>query len=305
MTPTDNRSNTGGTRVAADAGGDVDKILDHNRLQLSALLDGELPLDEARFLLRRLEHDDELGGCWERWQFCGDILRGQAGALLPGGFAQRVAAAVASDRGAATTTATGGHRWLRWSGSAALAASVAVIALLLVRQSPDAKAPAAPAAQVATTTAPAIERPVASVPADALPEHPLPDRSPDRSTQLASALAVADVPRRMTNRRSRGQSQRAAKRASTRAPAELSVAVATSGASAPVDPFSNVSMSGSTLPDRPWPRALLPGSHASGAFTVDYGNHGARPSFYPFAPRTLPVAPAEGESARDEPRTEQ
>jgi negative regulator of sigma E activity len=302
MTPIDNQSNAGGKCVASDAGGDVDKILDHNRLQLSALLDGELPLDEARFLLRRLEHDDELGGCWERWQLCGDVLRGQAGALLPSGFAQRVAAAVAGDRVAAPVTATGGHRWLRWSGSAALAASVAVIAVLLVRQSPDANAPAAPATQVATTTAPAVER---TVPAPAVPEHPLPEKTPDHSTQLVSALAVADVPRRVANRRSRGQSQRAAKRSPTRAPVEMPVAIAASGGAAPVDPFSNLDMSGSTLPNRPWPRALLPGAHASGAFTVDYGNHGARPSFYPFAPRTLPVAPAEGEGGREDPRSEQ
>jgi negative regulator of sigma E activity len=305
MTPTDNQSNAGGTRTAADAGSDVDKILDHNRLQLSALLDGELPLEEARFLLRRLQHDDELGGCWERWQLCGDVLRGQSGALLPSGFAQRVSAAVAGDRGAATTTATSSHRWLRWSGSAALAASVAVIALLLVRQSPDAQVPAVPASQVATATpAPAVERPVATVPPPVVPD--LPEKSPDQSTQLVSALAVADVPRRMTNRRSRGQSQRAARRSATRAPVEMPVAIAASGAApAPVDPFSNVTMPDSTLPNRPWPRALLPGTHASGAFTVDYGNPGTRSSFYPFVPRTMPVTPAEGDGGREELRNEQ
>ena len=39
----------------------VDKILDHNRLQLSALVDGELSPHEARFLLRRLQHDPAHG----------------------------------------------------------------------------------------------------------------------------------------------------------------------------------------------------------------------------------------------------
>jgi negative regulator of sigma E activity len=305
MTPTDKRSDAGGTPRVGDASGGVDRILDHNRLQLSALLDGELPLDEARFLLRRLEHDDALGGCWERWQLCGDILRGQAGALLPGGFAQRVAAAVANDRDAATATAAGGHRWLRWSGSAALAASVAVIALLLVRQSPDAGAPAAPPAQVATTTpAPVPESPVATAPAPVVPDHPSPGKSPERATQLASALAVADVPRRAANRRSRGQSQRAARRSPIRAPVEMPVAIAASGAAAPVDPFSNVSLPDATLPGRPWPRALLPGSSAGGAFTVDYGSHGTQSAFSPFAPRMVPVAPAQDEGDRDVPRSE-
>ena len=49
-----------------------------HREQLSALVDGELGADEARFLLRRMEHDPELAGCQERWQLLGDVMRGQA-----------------------------------------------------------------------------------------------------------------------------------------------------------------------------------------------------------------------------------
>ena len=60
-----------------------DKFDTHYRLQLSSMMDGELSLDEARFLLRRLRHDEELNGCWERWQLCGDVLRGQAQAPAP------------------------------------------------------------------------------------------------------------------------------------------------------------------------------------------------------------------------------
>ena len=74
-----------------------DKVLDHNRLQLSAMLDGALAPDQARFLLRRLQHDEELAGCWSRWQLAGDILRGQGAAMVPAGFAQRVAAMVAAE----------------------------------------------------------------------------------------------------------------------------------------------------------------------------------------------------------------
>ncbi|KKD57016.1 hypothetical protein VM57_14525 [Stenotrophomonas maltophilia] len=46
-----------------------------HREQLSALVDGELGADEARFLLRRMEHDPELAGCQERWQLLGDVIR--------------------------------------------------------------------------------------------------------------------------------------------------------------------------------------------------------------------------------------
>ena len=65
--------------------------------QLSALVDGELGADEARFLLRRMEHDPELAGCQERWQLLGDVMRGQASALAPAGFSAAVAAAIAAE----------------------------------------------------------------------------------------------------------------------------------------------------------------------------------------------------------------
>ena len=39
-----------------------DKLDLHQRQQLSALVDGELAPDQARFLLRRLQHDAELSG---------------------------------------------------------------------------------------------------------------------------------------------------------------------------------------------------------------------------------------------------
>ncbi len=265
----------------------IDKILDHNRLQLSALIDGELPPDEARFLLRRLQHDGELGDCWERWQLCGDVLRGQiAGMLLPPGFAARVATAIALEPGA-TRVVTSIPRWLRWGGGAALAASVAVIALVLLRQSPQATPSATQtpsqiaAAMRAPRTAP-VPGPTATIPATDIAT---------QTAQLATAVAVADVPRRMGVRRSRGQSQRAAVRASTRAVAAAPIAIAVSNgsnATSPVDPFSARRVS---MPSRPWPRALLPGSSANGAFTVDYGNKvsATSPSFNPFEPRTAPA----------------
>ncbi|CCP12772.1 Sigma-E factor negative regulatory protein [Stenotrophomonas maltophilia SKK35] len=68
-----------------------------HREQLSALVDGELGADEARFLLRRMEHDPELAGCQERWQLLGDVMRGQAPALAPAGFSAAVSAAIAAE----------------------------------------------------------------------------------------------------------------------------------------------------------------------------------------------------------------
>nr|HBK47098.1 hypothetical protein [Xanthomonadaceae bacterium] len=75
----------------------TDKFEIHYRQQLSALIDGELPADESRFLLRRLERDEELIGCQERWQLCGDVLRGAACAPAPQDFAAKVGAALAAE----------------------------------------------------------------------------------------------------------------------------------------------------------------------------------------------------------------
>src|SRR5690554_8031265 len=92
-----------------------DKLYAHNRRQLSAMLDGELSPDQARFMLRRLQHDSGLADSWERWQVCGDVLRGQRNALLPADFAQKVSAAIAGDLQVPEARArSGGQRMLRW-----------------------------------------------------------------------------------------------------------------------------------------------------------------------------------------------
>jgi len=300
MTPSDSNPDT--TGLVRDPA--VDRILDHNRVQLSALVDGELPPEQSRFLLRRLEHDEELRRCWERWQLAGDVMRGLESVILPSGFADRVAVAVAAESSTAQI-ATRHPRWARWGGGAALAASVAVIAMFLVRQSPDASAPTSPVPTIVAISKPAPAAPVSPAPAAPV------TGVPDRAAQLATAVVVADAPRKVLARRSRGQSQRAALRAGTRATAEAPIAVAANSAPAPaanataVDPFSGQPVS---LPDRPWPRAMLPGSPASGAFTVDYGNRigndaAALHPFYPFVPRAgMPTSADQADPDAQPPR---
>jgi len=280
MTPRNDR--TDGDR-AAEPG--VDRILDHHRQQLSALMDGELPPDEARFLLRRLQHDPELLGCWTRWQLTGDCLRKRVEVPLPDSFAVAIAQAVARESKPAIA-GHAGHR-LRWAGGAAIAASAAVLALMLARQAPQASPDTVTVqARVASTpTSPPALAPVA-------PVTPTPERAPVSAGQLATALAVADVPRRIgASRRSRAQSQRAALRAPAQsqqvAHAQVDTAVATNSS---IDPFSGQHIS---LTDRPWPRALLPTSPASGSFNVDYGTRRTQtPALYPFAPRNAGDPPA-------------
>lgn len=270
----------------------TDKFDTHYSQQLSALMDGDLPPDQARFLLRRLEHDTELTGRWERWQLCGDVLRGQAQAPAPAGFAERIATVLATEstRSAADTgTRRGRGLLVRWGGGA-LAASVALIALFMVRQQvPDeARAPAAPTV--------AGQSPDATQPVS--PAMPVVQAA---ATVTAASVAVASVPRRdrETSRRSATRTQQAARSAAAnralpeRQVATAGVPVVHAIASAPAssnDPFSNVQIN-PTPSARPWPRAVLPQySGGSGAFNADYSSDRAAQAFYPFEPR-MPASP--------------
>ena len=274
----------------------TDKIDNHYFQQLSALMDGDLPPDQARFLLRRMEHDTELTGCWERWQLCGDALRGQAQAPAPAGFADRIALAIAAEpmRSAANSTSPRTRSNLaRWGGGA-LAASVAAIALFMVRQQVPDEAPSQTAPTVAN------QSPTAAPPSAASPDPAL----QTAATVTAASVAVASVPRRQNEaRRSATRSQQAARNAAAvrnapqRAVAAASVPVinalakapAGAGVNDPRDSFSNVQINAPAA--RPWPRAVLPQySSGSGAFNADYSTDRAAQTFYPFEPR-LPVNP--------------
>ena len=273
----------------------TDKIDNHYFQQLSALMDGDLPPDQARFLLRRMEHDTALTGCWERWQLCGDALRGQAQAPAPAGFADRIAFAIAAEpmRSAANAASPRTRSNLaRWGGGA-LAASVAAIALFMVRQQvPD---------ETPSQTPPAVaNQSPAAAPSAASPDPAL----QTAATVTAASVAVASIPRRQNEaRRSATRSQQAARNAAAvrnapeRAVAAASVPVINvlakaptgAGATDPRDSFSNVQISTPTA--RPWPRAVLPQySSGSGAFNADYSTDRAAQTFYPFEPR-LPVNP--------------
>ncbi len=277
-----------------------DKIEIHYRLQLSALMDGALPPDEARFLLRRMQHDTELGGCWERWQMAGETLRGRTAAPLPADFSQRVAALIAAEPAPALKPAVQSQRWMRWGGGA-LAASVALLALFMTRQqSPADAVPDRPTQIVAASSTPTPAPEPIAPPAPSTAD-------PNAAGALAAtAVAVAEVPRRAASRRAastRSQSQRAALRAS-RNNEDLPIAVASASTSADASGVHSIAVSNPAAPtavasndpfasqpiapSRPWPSATLP-QFSSGTLSVDYGTAGA---YYPFQPRLPNAAPA-------------
>ena len=124
------------------------------REQLSALMDGELPKDQVRFLLRGLDADAQLAQSWSRYQLAGAVIRRQA-AFVPvdAGFADRVMQAVSQQ-----SPGSGyGVRVLRWAGGGAIAAAVAVIALVGTRPVMQSPTPAATA--IASVPATPAQRP--------------------------------------------------------------------------------------------------------------------------------------------------
>src|SRR5690606_32851108 len=177
----------------------VDRLELHYRQQLSALVDGALAPDEARFLLRRLEHDQELAGSYERWQLYGDAMRGQLGRMAGPGFAAGVARALHEQAPELAATGTDGaprRGWVRWGGgAAALAASVAVFALFMGRTPEPGLAPD----QAAPVMAGSSSQPAAPAPGPVLPapgpQLPAEEAAPTFVASVEPAAAAAQ-PRR-------------------------------------------------------------------------------------------------------------
>ncbi|WP_349810652.1 RseA family anti-sigma factor [Xanthomonas dyei] len=255
----------------------TDKFERHYRQQLSALVDGELNADESRFLLRRLAHDEELAGCHERWQLCGDVLRGAASAPAPLDFAARVRNAIADEPAPQAQPAPrSAARW-RWGGGAAIAASVAAIALFMARERLPETAPPASVVPVYATTAqvPAIARPPVAPKAPAMPD----PANPGDGGALVAALAS-------TRRGAATRNQQVARNVATRqqqTPARMVASATPAAAVSPAATSNPFTHPDTTLQARPWPRAALSGAGDS-PLNASFSQSRQGPAFYPFEP---------------------
>ncbi|QNP41006.1 sigma-E factor negative regulatory protein [Lysobacter solisilvae (ex Woo and Kim 2020)] len=256
-----------------------------DREALSALFDGELPGDSARFALKRLDHDAQWRDTCGRWQLIGDTLRGEAVGAAHAGFADGVMRALAADAQAAAAvpaqtaerTARRMHR--RWLGGAALAATVAVATVLAVRPYSQPEPAAQVAAEVASP-APAIA---------ATSDVPAATAQAGESGPVV-AVAVADaVPATASQRRAARPAIRLVRTpaATTAATAEQpATALAAAAQAANRQPFHPPA---DDIVARPWPRSVLSEAGAAGALTVGFGTGTTTsPSLYPFEPRLQP-----------------
>jgi sigma-E factor negative regulatory protein RseA len=159
------------------------------REQVSAFLDGELPNSETELLLKRLTRDGELRESFGRYALIGEAVRGTSHGLLTRGFAGRVNLAIDGE-----PVPANGHvpqsqapRWWRPFAGAAVAASVAAIAVVALQQ--RAVAPTLqPAAAVMAQNAPSRSRNAvgAQGPREAI-SYTVPATSPEAPAVMQSA----------------------------------------------------------------------------------------------------------------------
>jgi sigma-E factor negative regulatory protein RseA len=154
--------------------------------QLSALMDGELPRDQLRFLLRRIDTDAELRQCWSRYQIVRGSLRRQTVVSMRADFSETLMQRLAHE--AVPTANRRGPALLRWAGGSAIAAAVAVVALVATR--PAGENPSALVAPIAAAATPA-----SAVQDTRSASLPLPLVNFDYA-QPASAISVLDMGRR-------------------------------------------------------------------------------------------------------------
>jgi len=98
---------------------------------LSSLMDGEVSRETGRFLVRRLGADGDLRETWSRYHLIRDCLRHQEGQFAQADLSSRVRVALTDEPPAANRPGWK-KTWLKPVAGAAVAASVAMVAILTV-----------------------------------------------------------------------------------------------------------------------------------------------------------------------------
>lgn len=103
--------------------------MEPTREDLSALMDGELGAEPARFLLRRMEREPELARAWSRWHLIRECLALDTARFIAHPQTDEIFAARVL--GTLQQRSHMRRRWARFAGGGAIAASVAAAALIL------------------------------------------------------------------------------------------------------------------------------------------------------------------------------
>lgn len=109
---------------------------DKTREHISSLMDGEISRESSRFLVRRLGSDEELCATWARYHVVRDCLRHQEGSFSTEDLCGRVNLAL-QDEAPASASRRLPTAWLKPFAGAAIAASVALMAVVMVGPGQD------------------------------------------------------------------------------------------------------------------------------------------------------------------------
>jgi sigma-E factor negative regulatory protein RseA len=110
---------------------------DKTREHISSLMDGEVSRETGRFLVRRLGSDEELCATWTRYHLVRDCLRHQEGAFSTEDLCQRVSRELSNESTPGGRVRGVSLAWLKPVAGAAVAASVALLAVLAVNPAGD------------------------------------------------------------------------------------------------------------------------------------------------------------------------
>ena len=114
-----------------------------SREHLSSLMDGEVSQETGRFLVRRLGANGELRQTWARYHLIRDCMRHQDGQLAKLDLTGRIQAALASEPAEAASSQVK-RSWFKPVAGAAIAASVALVAVMTVSQQGPSALPVGP-----------------------------------------------------------------------------------------------------------------------------------------------------------------
>lgn len=97
---------------------------------LSSLMDGEMSSDSGLFLTRRLASDETLCATWERYHLIRDCIRKPGSKHLVTGMSLRLSASLDAEQ-IVSVPAWRNNRWLKPLSGFAIAASVALVAIVV------------------------------------------------------------------------------------------------------------------------------------------------------------------------------
>jgi len=102
---------------------------------LSSLMDGELSRDAGLFLTRRLFSDEEMCETWERYHLIRDCIRQPGSKQVVTGLSLKLSASLDAEE-VPTVAAWRNSRWLKPVSGLAIAASVALMAIVVTAPQP-------------------------------------------------------------------------------------------------------------------------------------------------------------------------